>query len=281
MGVLVCHTLGGVEQQQHHVGRLDGLERFHHREFLDGLKHLTLAAQSCGVYQFKALTVALKRHSDGIAGRTWHVKCHQSLFTKPCVDEGGLAHIGTSRHGELDHALVQRCIRIVRLGQVERLQCNVHQTAYALPVGRGHGINLAQPQLVKLRQLDALEHALRFVRDKYAGLTQATQVVGNVVILRRDTRTGIHHKNHHVRLGDRLLGLLGHLAVDAAGGIGLKAPRIDDDVLVFSLLAVPVVSVTRKSRKVGDDGVARLGQAIEKRGLTDIRTPHEGDYWLH
>ena len=101
------------------------------------------------------------------------------------------------------------------------------------------------------------------------------------MVLRRDTRTGIHHKNHHVRLGDRLLGLLGHLAVDAAGGIGLKAPCIDDDVLVFSLLAVPVVSVTRKSRKVGDDGVSRLGQAIEKRGLTDIRTPHEGDYWLH
>ena len=87
--------------------------------------------------------------------------------------------------------------------------------------------------------------------------------------------------NHHVRFGNRLLGLLGHLAVDAAGGVGLKAPRIDDDVLVFSLLAVPVVSVTRKSRKVGDDGVSRLGQAIEKRGLTDIRTPHEGDYWLH
>jgi len=50
---------------------------------------------------------------------------------------------------------------------------------------------------------------------------------------------------------------------------------------VLALLAVAVVPVARQPGKVGHDGISRLCEAIEQRGFPNVRTPHEGDNWLH
>jgi hypothetical protein len=55
VGVLLADALGGVDQQQHHVGVGNGLQRLDHRELLDRLEHLALAAQAGGVDQFERL----------------------------------------------------------------------------------------------------------------------------------------------------------------------------------------------------------------------------------
>ncbi|MNV73151.1 hypothetical protein D3C71_1662830 [compost metagenome] len=144
-----------------------------------------------------------------------------------------------------------------------------------------HREHLAQAELVELGQLHALDHAFGLVGHQHAGLGEPAQVVGDVMVLRRDTGARIDDEDDHVGLGHGLLRLLGHLAVDAGGGIGLEAPGIDDDVFVLALLAIAVVAVTREPGEVRHDRVAGLRQAVEQRGFTDIRTPHEGDNWLH
>ena len=78
------------------------------------------------------------------------------------------------------------------------------------------GVNLAQPQLVKLGQLHARLHALSLIGHQQAWLAQSPKIVGNVMVLRRYACAGVNYENHHIRLGHSLLGLLGHLAEYAA-----------------------------------------------------------------
>ena len=91
----------------------------------------------------------------------------------------------------------------------------------------------------------------------------------------------VDHEDHHIGLGHGLACLLGHLLVDAAGGIGLEAAGVDNDVFVFALAAVAVMAVTRQPGKVGHDGVARLGQPVEQGGFADIGAPDQGEYRVH
>ena len=51
------------------LARLDRLQRLDHRELLDRLEHLALAAQAGGVDQLEALAVALERHAR--SRRAW------------------------------------------------------------------------------------------------------------------------------------------------------------------------------------------------------------------
>jgi hypothetical protein len=81
--------------------------------------------------------------------------------------------------------------------------------------------------------------------------------------LRRNTCTGIDHKDNHIGLSDCLLSLFGHFFVDAIMCIRLKATRIYDDVFITTLPSLPIVAIARETRKVSDDGVATFGESIE------------------
>ena len=101
------------------------------------------------------------------------------------------------------------------------------------------------------------------------------------MVLGAQAFAGIDHKNHHIGFGHGLLGLLGHLLVDAARRIGLKPACVDRNELKGALFALPVMSVPGQARKVGHDGISRLGQAIEEGGFAHIGPPHQGQHRLH
>ena len=182
VGVLVRHALLGVEQKQDHIGRLNRLKRFDHRKLLDGFKHFAFAAQTGRVNQLEFLALALKGHADRVTRGARHVKSHQSLFAQPGVDQGGLAHIGATGHSQFDDRGVFFGF-FGFVGQMQRLENQFNQTTRSLPVRGRDGDHLAQAQLIKLGQLDALEHALGLVGHQQAGLADLAQVFGNVVVL--------------------------------------------------------------------------------------------------
>ena len=152
----------------------------------------------------------------------------------------------------------------MRHGQRQRFEHLVNQGANALAVGgadRNHG---AQAQFKKFGEVHAFGHAFGLVGHHDGRLAQAAQVLGNFVVLGRYAAARVHHKQHHIGLGHGLAGLLGHFLVDAVGRIGLKAAGIDHDVFVLAVLGVAVMAVARQTGVVGNDGVARLGQAVEQ-----------------
>ncbi len=200
--------------------------------------------------------------------------------TRP-LRRSGLAHVRTAGHGQLDGTAALPFGLFVGLGQVQAVQRGLDQAADPLTVGRRNGQHLAQPQLVELGQLRALGHALGLVGGEHGGLAQLAQVIGDVVVLRGQACAGVDHEDHHIGLGHRLTGLLGHLDVDAAFGRGLEAARVDDDELAAAQARVAVVAVAREAGEVGDDGVARLGQPIEQGGLADIGPADQGNDRFH
>ena len=145
-----------------------------------------------------------------------------------------------------------------------------------------YAMHIAQAQLVKLGQLLAIGHAFGLVGSQNAGLAQAAQVIGNVVILRRQAVARIDYKDHHVGLGYGLPRLVRHFAVDAAFAcIGLEAAGIDHDELAAAQAARAIVAVAGQARVIGHDGIACFGQAVEQGRFADIGAPNEGDDRFH
>ena len=85
--ILVAHTLSRVDQQQHHVGIGDCLQRLHDRKFLDRLEDLALAAQPCRVDQFELTSVALERHVDSVTRGARLVEGDEAFLAEPGVDQ--------------------------------------------------------------------------------------------------------------------------------------------------------------------------------------------------
>src|SRR3990167_7722382 len=99
------------------------------------------------------------------------------------------------------------------------------------------------------------------------------------MILRGHPSPRIDHENDDIGLRYRLLGLLRHFPVNTTGSIGLETPCINDDIFVFTLLAIAIMPVACKTGKICHDSIPRFCQAIEKRRFADIGAPYQGDHW--
>ena len=224
---------------------------------------------------------ALKGHADGVARGAGQVKRHQPLLAQPGVDECGFAHVRAPRHGEANHALalLWRVFIFRRLFHAQRIKRRFQHGAHTAPVRGGKRQHLAQPKLVKLRQIRAAAaQPLGLVRAQHAGLAELAQIFGNLVVLRREARAHIHQKNHHIGFRHGLPRLPRHFAVNAAlVRLRLKAASVNGDKRAPPQPPSAVVPVARQPRKVGNDGVPAAREAVEQRGLAHIRAPHEGD----
>jgi hypothetical protein len=98
------------------------------------------------------------------------------------------------------------------------------------------------------------------------------------VVLCGNARSGVHNKNDNISFRNRLLSLLGHFFVNASAGIGLKATRVNHDVLVTALATLTVVPIARESSKVGHDGIAAFRKTVKERGLAYIGASDKGQY---
>ena len=142
-------------------------------------------------------------------------------------------------------------------------------------------MHVAETQFVELGQAAAVLHAFGLVHRQQAGLAQAPQFVGDVVVLGREALPAVEHEDDDVGLGHGLARLLGHLAVDAAAGVGLEAAGVDDDEFARPDVPGAVVAVTRQAGEVGHDRVTRLREAVEQGRLAHVRAADQGDDGFH
>ena len=148
-------------------------------------------------------------------------------------------------------------------------------------MGGRNSLHRTQPKLKKLADLQTCLQAFRLVGDQQAGLAQASQVVGNVMVLARDTVTRIYQKQNHIRLGHRLAGLFGHFTVNPATRIGLKTAGVDDDKVLLVQPRIAVMAVTGEPGIVGHDGIAAFGESIKQGRLAHIGSPDQGKNRFH
>src|SRR6185436_7314976 len=91
--ILVGDVLRDIEHQHHHIGVLDRLQGFHHRELFDHVVDLAAAAYSSRVDQRIAPAAALEVDVNAVAGSTRLVECDHPLFAEQRIYQCGLADV--------------------------------------------------------------------------------------------------------------------------------------------------------------------------------------------
>ena len=121
---------------------------------------------------------------------------------------------------------------------------------------------------------------LGLVDRKEHGLAGTAQLARHEVILGGETRARIGEEHEHIGLGDGTLGLQAHRLLDARGLLD-EATGVDDDIGDRPEAAITVLAIARDTRHVRDQGVPGPRQAVEERGLADIRPPDQRHHRQH
>ena len=277
MGILVGNVGLGVDHQDDHVGILDRLQRLDHRELLDRLEDLAALPHARRIDEHVMLAAALEVDLDGIARRARGVEGDDALLAEQGVDQRRLADVGAADDGDA-HG-IGLLLFVLRVG--EGFEGQLDQPAHPFAMRGRNGVRLAQPEFVEFRLDHAGIHAFRLVDRDQHRTVDAAQAVGDFLVVRRDAGARIDDEEDCVGLGDRLLGLARHFAEDAVLDQRFETAGVDHQIRLATQLAVPVVAVAGQPRQVGDDGVARPGQAVEQGRLADVGAADQDQGRLH
>src|SRR6185369_922762 len=92
---------------------------------------------------------------------------------------------------------------------------------------------------------------------------------------------GVEHEEHRVSLPDRRLGLRHHAAGQRLGARFFEARGVDDGEVEIAETSLALPPVAGDAGPVVDQRHAPPDQAVEQRGLADVRPPDNGDGEAH
>ena len=98
--ILLRHRVVRVDDADHDVRRVDGLQRLDDAELLDGFFDARTAAHAGGIDQRIASAVALERHEHRIARRAGLIERDQPLLAQQPIDQRRLADVRPADHGD-------------------------------------------------------------------------------------------------------------------------------------------------------------------------------------
>ena len=113
-------------------------------------------------------------------------------------------------------------------------------------------------------------------RDEH-GLVHAAQQAGDRPVDRREALAPVHQEDERVGLLDRAARLLADQAQHPVLGGRHQPAGVDQLEPPAPVLAFGVMPVARHAWKVLDDGLPPAQDAIEQRGLADVRAPDDGN----
>ena len=94
---------------------------------------------------------------------------------------------------------------------------------------------------------------------------------------RKRAGDGVHDEQYDVGLFDGDLRLLADGGFDDVVGRGDKPAGVDERERAPGPFGVGVMAVARHAGQVVHDGIAMADDAVEERGLPDVRTSDDGD----
>ena len=170
-------------------------------------------------------------------------------------------------------------------GLRQRFDDPIEQIAGPAAVVRRNGDRIAEPELVELDRGVAAGQAVGLVRHQNRRLVGAPQHVGDFVVAGVDAAPGVDHEDDDVGLADGDVGLLAGVVGDLGERFGLdflivlQTAGVDKRELDPAPIGRAVDAVARRSWLVLDDGAPFADQAIEQRGLADVRPADDCDDW--
>jgi hypothetical protein len=171
--------------------------------------------------------------------------------------------ISVAHNGDLDATCGLLLVTLFRLAGISDFERLVDHLGHAVAVRRRNGARVAETEFVEVRGHGAVLHPLGLVDDEENRPAGLAQVVGNRLVLRRETVAAIDDEHDDVRFLDRLAGLARHLMEDAVLGDRLETAGIDDEVRPFARAPLAVVTIARQARQVGNERVTRARETVE------------------
>ncbi len=159
----------------------------------------------------------------------------------------------------------------------QRLGDLAHQVGDALVVFGGDGERVAQAQAVGFQRVGQAEAALGLVGHQQHAAVLAAQPVGEMLVGRGDADARVDDEDDQVGLANRRLAAGAHAAVDRLGVALLQPGGIDQADVAAAQHGFRVLAVAGDAWRVGDDGGAPAGQAVEEGGFADIRAAGDDD----
>ena len=135
--VLLGDAHGGVDDEQRHVGAVDGAQAADHGVVLDVLVHGALLTDARGVDHAVVLAVAFDDRIDGVARGARHIRDDGAVVIGEAVGERGLARVWTADNGDVDDILVVFFILEAAIDFAQVIDYLVEQIARAMTVRGG------------------------------------------------------------------------------------------------------------------------------------------------
>ncbi len=188
------------------------------------------------------------------------------------VDERGLADVRPA-----DDREAHRVVLGLRVARGQQLDDAIEQVARAEALCGRDGHRLAEAETVEVRRQRQIGSAIDLVRRHHDRQRAAPQDVGDLGVARSQSGLRVDHEHGHVGVGDARAGLLLDLARELVLILEVDAARIDQRQLAPVPVGRELLAVAGHPRAFVDDRLPGLGEAVDQRGLSDVRIADDRD----
>ncbi len=260
-----------VDHCDHHMGVLDGFQRFDDGKFLDGFADARAPANTRRIDEGEHPPLAFKRHFDGVARGARLVGCHHALFAEQAVDQRRFAHIRTPDDGHTNAPIFGQVAGFRRGRRIGQHVTHQFGDAVALLRGNRPGLAHAEGEKIGARHAGRLPFAL--VDNHHHRLAALAQLPRNGLVAGMPPGTAVDHEQHRVGLAERELRLGFGKGGQRVFGFRHQPAGVDHDKCLVFKAAGAVLAVTGQAGEVGHQGGAGAGQAVEQGGLAHVGAP--------
>ena len=144
-----------------------------------------------------------------------------------------------------------------------------------------HGTRLTEPEALERPHVGLAAFVVDLVDDDEHGLVRLVQHARDALVLLGEPDDAIDDEEHHVGVDERALGLPAHHARERLGAgarVGREpAAGVDDDEPTAVPLCVELLAIAGDTGLLLHDRVAPADEAVDQRGLADVRTADDRD----
>jgi hypothetical protein len=238
---------------------------------LERLPHLGLAPDPGGVDEHELAAVEGERQVDRVARRARLGRDDDPLRAGEAVEQRGLADVGPP-----DEREAHRVVAGVLVGRLRREGGHpIQEVAGAEPLGGGDGDRLAQSQGIEVGDQRHVLDRVDLVGGHEHRQRRAAQELGHLLVAGAQPGLGVDHEHRRVGVGQGSPGLILDLASQGVAVVQVHAAGVDQGQRAAVPLRAQLLAITCDPRLLVHDRLARLGQAIDQRGLADIGIPDD------
>ena len=272
--VLRGQPLGGVHDEQRHLRALETLERHDHRELLERLRHLALAPDAGGVDEHVGPALVDERRVHRVARGAGLIVDEHALGAQHRIDDRRLADVGAADHRDGDGLLAAGG----RRGRGRAVAQRLEHLGDAAAVLARDAERIAEAESIEVGHRRLLAEVVHLVGDEHHRLVRLAQQPRDLFVERRRARPRVDDEGDEVGVVHRGQHLPAHALDERLGGAGIKAAGVDDRRLPALEMDLAVEAVAGHARRIAHDRLAASDEAVEQRGLADVRPANDRDY---